>query len=142
MDLGPSDVENRTEKVKIYFPVLIFILLTFFLEAVQLKKATSLVLSVLASLFSFGLISAYSSQKSENAQMFKPLTLKFGLLSIIFLAILAVAVMHWYQLGHVNLRWFLFFLVTLIYFVVLFRSVHHLRDIRKELEIRTKKTRK
>jgi len=142
MDIRPPNIEEKSDKIITYFPVLIFILLMFLLETFQLQKATSLVISVLISLFSFGLITAYLSQKYNNQKVFKPLALKFGILSFIFFIIVIVAFMHWYKIGHVNIRWISFFLVTLVYFVLLFRSVHQLRDIRKDLEMSGKKERR
>lgn len=58
---------------------------------------------------------------------------KVGLLSFIYLFIIAVAFLHWYQILHVNIRWALFFVVMLAYFIVLFKAVSNMHTIQSDL---------
>ena len=132
--MSEFEIEEKKEKLKTYFPVLIFIVLIFLLEAFQIEKATALLISVLISLLSFGFLSAQIRNKFGDLPELKPITKIFGILTLVFIFILGVVIMHWYQLGHINLRWGLFFFATLSYFILLFRSLHKLRDVRHKVE--------
>jgi hypothetical protein len=123
-------IDNRNERVRAYFPVLIFIALIFLLEVFGLQKATSLVVSVFVSLFILGVMSAHKRQKIGDRPEFKKFQYYFGILSFLFILIIFVAFLHWYQIGHINLRWILFFLVLLTFFIFLFRAVHILDKIK------------
>ena len=128
-----NDILEKGNKLKDFSPVTLFILLTFMLEVFGLNKATNLVISVLVSLFTFGILSAMLREKYGDLQQFKPLQKKIGLLSTIFILIIGVAILHWYQILHVNIRWILFFIFMLVYFIILFRSVKTLNDIKAGL---------
>jgi len=128
-----NDIQEKSDKLKDFLPVTLFIVLTFLLEAFGLNKATNLVVSVLVSLFTFGILSAMLREKHGDLPQFKPLQRKIGLLSATFVFILGVAVLHWYQILHVNIRWLLFFVFMVVYFVILFRSVKTLNEIKSKL---------
>ena len=128
--MKPTPIDDRYERVRAYFPVLIFIALTFLLEVFHLSKATSLVISVFISLFVLGLMSAHKKQRLGDRPEFKKFQFYFGILSFLYLAIIGVALLHWFRIGHMNLRWGLFFGVLLIFFIVLFRAVHFLDQIK------------
>jgi uncharacterized membrane protein len=103
------------------------------LEVFGLNKATNLVISVLVSLFTFGILSAMLREKYGELAQFKPLQKKIGLLSATFVLIIGVAILHWYQILHVNIRWLLFFIIMLFYFIILFRSVKTFSEIKAGL---------
>jgi hypothetical protein len=131
--LSEESIKEKSERMKDFLPVTLFIALTFLLEAFGLNKATNLVISVLVSLFTFGIFSAMLREKHGDLPQFKPLQRKIGYLSAIFVLIVGVAILHWYQILHVNIRWLLFFLFLIVYFVILFRSVKTLNDIKSRL---------
>jgi len=140
--LATDDIQEKSDKLKDFFPVTIFILLTFMLEVFGLNKATNLVISVLVSLFSFGILSAMLREKYGELPQFKPLPKKIGLLSATFVLIVGVAILHWYQILHVNIRWLLFFIIMLVYFIILFRSVKTLNEIKAglvDMKVKSKK---
>jgi len=137
-----NDILEKSERLKDFSPVTIFILLTFVLEVFGLNKATNLVISVMVSLFTFGILSAMLREKYGELAQFKPLQIKIGLLSAIFVLIIGVAILHWYQILHVNIRWLLFFIIMLVYFIILFRSVKTLNEIKAKLPRDTKNTKK
>lgn len=136
-----NDILEKGNKLKDFSPVTLFILLTFILEVFGLNKATNLVISVLVSLFTFGILSAMLREKYGELQKLKPLQKKIGLLSTIFILIIGVAILHWYQILHVNIRWLLFFIIMLVYFIILFRSVKTLNDIKAGLTDKKVKSR-
>ena len=82
-----NDILEKGEKLKDFSPVTIFILLTFVLEIFALNKATNLLISVLVSLFTFGILSAMLREKYGELPQFKPLQKKIGLLSVSFVLI-------------------------------------------------------
>jgi hypothetical protein len=128
-----NDIEamtEKSEKVKAYLPVSVFIVLIFLFEAVGLKKATGLVLAVFISLFILGVMAAGLREKMGELPELKSLQFYFGLLSFLFLIIIGIAILHWYQIWHINLRWILFFSILLIYFIILFRAVHIIFELR------------
>jgi Na+/glutamate symporter len=137
-----NDIQEKNDKIKDFLPVIVFILLTFLLEAFGLKKATNLVISVFVSLFTFGVLSARLREKYGEIPLFKPLQKRIAHLSITFILILGLAILHWYQILHTNIRWLLFFIFMLIYFIILFRSVKTLSEIRLELIDKNIKTKK
>ena len=137
-----NDILEKSERLKDFSPVTIFILLTFVLEVFGLNKATNLVISVMVSLFTFGILSAMLREKYGELAQFKPLQIKIGLLSAIFVLIIGVAILHWYQILHVNIRWLLFFIIMLVYFIILFRSVKTLSEIKARLTSSDKKLKK
>ena len=137
-----NNINQKSEKVKDYLPVTIFILLTFLLEVFGLKKATNLVISVLVSLFTFGILSAMLREKYGELPQFKSLQKWIGLLSTMFILIVGVAILHWYQILHVNIRWLLFFICLLVYFIILLRSVKTLHEIKLELSDKKIKSKK
>jgi hypothetical protein len=128
-----NNIQEKSDKLKDFLPVTIFILSTFMLEIFGLNKATNLVISVLVSLFTFGILSAMLREKHGELPQFKPLQKKIGLLSATFVLIVGVAILHWYQILHVNIRWLLFFVFMVVYFVILFRSVKTLNEIKAGL---------
>ena len=105
-------IKEKSDRLKDYLPVTLFIALTFLLEAFGLNKATNLVISVLVSLFTFGILSAMLREKYGDLPQFKPLQRKIGYLSATFVFIIGVAVLHWNQILHVNIRWLLFFIFS------------------------------
>jgi hypothetical protein len=131
--LSEESIKEKSDRLIDFLPITLFIILTFLLEAFGLNKATNLVVSVLVSLFTFGILSAMLREKHGDLPEFKPLQRKIGLLSSIFVLIVGVAILHWYQILHVNIRWLLFFLFMIVYFVILFRSVKTLNEIKSGL---------
>jgi hypothetical protein len=140
--LSEESIKEKSDRLKDFLPITLFILLTFLLEAFGLNKATNLVISVLVSLFTFGILSAMLREKYGDLPQFKPLQRKIGLLSTVFVLIVGVALLHWYQILHVNIRWLLFFVFMIIYFVILFRSVKILNEIKSKLPSSTKSTKR
>lgn len=133
-----ESMTEKNERLKDYLPVSVFIVLTFLLEALGFSKATNLVISVFISLFIFGILAAMLREKYGEQKQFKPLQKKIGILTFIFILIVAVAFLHWYQVLHVNIRWALFFIILIIYFFTLFRSVNALHTIKTEFIKRNK----
>lgn len=131
MNHDPNQIMEKQERFQTYFPVLIFIILIFVLEVFHLQKATSLVISVFISFFIYGIMSAKLKQNYGNQPEFKSLNLFLGLLTLMMLIIIAVAILHWFQILHVNIRWILFFLALLMYFFILFRAVHTLHQLKQ-----------
>ncbi len=127
------------ETLKTYTPVIIFIIATFFLEQFGLTKATNLIISVLLSLISFMVKSAMLKEKYGDYPERKRLTLQTGFLSAMFILIFTNGFLHWYKIGHINLRWTIFFISLLIYFILLSRAVHVLKAIKINLDSKEKK---
>ena len=130
--MNQYDIQQRSNKIKTYFPVLIFIVFIFLLEAFQIAKATALLISAFFSLLSIGILIVKIHQKSGDLMALKPVIFMFGILTLIFGFIIGVAIMHQYQVGHLNLRWGLFFFTMLVYLIFLFRALHQLKEIRDE----------
>lgn len=129
-----NEIEYKQEKFRAYFPVLIFIILIFMLEAFHIQKATSLLVSVFVSFFIYGIMAARLKEKHGNLPQFKPLSVYLGLMTVMMVLISGVAVIHWFQILHVNIRWWLFFIALLIYFIILFRAVHTIHDLKMSLK--------
>jgi uncharacterized membrane protein len=135
--------QNKSEEIfKTYTPVIIFIIATFFLEQFGLTKANNLIVSVFLSMISFMVMTALLKEKYGDYPQRKKLSLQSGVLTTMFIIIFANGFLHWYKIGHMNLRWGIFFALLLIYFILLSRSVHVLRDIRLHLETSDKKGKK
>ena len=135
-------MEEKGEKLKSYFPITIFIALTFLLQVFEISKATNLIISVSVSLISFSVMSAMLREKYGELPIFKPLQKRIGLLSLVFLLILVNGFLHWNQIFHINIRWTFFFLLMLIYFIILFNSVNMLNSIKQMLQKKDKKDNK
>lgn len=131
--MSDESIKEKSDRLKDFLPVTLFIVLTFLLEAFGLNKSTNLVISVLVSLFTFGILSAMMREKYGDLPQFKPLQRKIGYLSVTFVFIVGVAILHWNQILHVNIRWLLFFLFMIVYFVILFRAVKTLNEIKSKL---------
>ena len=135
--------KRKNEEIfKTYTPVIIFILVTFFLEQFGLEKATNLIVSVFLSMISFMVMTALLKEKYGDYPQRKKLSLQSGLMTIMFIIIFINGFFHWYKIGHINLRWTMFFVLLLIYFILLSRAVHVLKDIRIQLESTDKKGKK
>jgi purine-cytosine permease-like protein len=141
-NLSEESIKDKSDRLKDFLPVTLFIALTFLLEAFGLNKATNLVISVLVSLFTFGVLSAMLREKHGDLPQFKPLQRKIGYLSVTFVIIVGIAILHWYQILHVNIRWLLFFLFLIVYFIILFRSVKTLNEIKSKLPSGSKNKKK
>ena len=129
---------DRNEKLRDFLPITLFVALTFLLEVFGLSKATNLVISVFISLFIFGVLAAMLREKYGDLPQLIALQKKTGMLSVVFLFILGVAFLHWYQILHVNLRWALFFIFLVLYFIMLFRAVNLLHNLKLALRKGTK----
>ena len=140
--MSDESIKEKSDRLKDFLPVTLFIALTFLLEAFGLNKATNLVISVLVSLFTFGILSAMLREKHGDLPQFKPLQRKIGYLTATFVFIVGIAILHWYQILHVNIRWLLFFLFLIIYFIILFRSVKTLNEIKSAVTSSNKKSKK
>jgi len=135
--------KNKNEEIlKTYAPVIIFIIATFFLEQFGFEKSTNLIISVFLSMISFMVMTALLKEKYGEYPQRKKLSLQSGMLTTMFVLIFANGFLHWYKIGHINLRWTIFFVLLLIYFVLLSRAVHILKDIRVQLESTNKKGKK
>ncbi len=128
-----NEIVEKSDKVKDFLPVTLFILLTFLLQAFNLDKASNLVISVFVSIFTFGVLSAMVKEKFGDRPELKPLHKKTGILSFFLFPIIGVAILHWYQIWHVDLRWALFFFFLIVYFFFLFRAVSTLHDVKMTL---------
>ena len=128
-----GDIAENSQKMKNFLPVTMFIVFTFLFEAFGLSKATNLVISVFISLAIFGVSSAMLREKYGDHPELRVLQKKVGLLSAVYILIIAVAFLHWYQILHVNIRWILFFIVMLIYFIILFKAVSNMHTIQTEI---------
>lgn len=133
---------KNEEIVRTYTPVIIFIVATFFLEQFGLQKATNLIISVFLSMISFMVMTAMLKEKYGEYPDRKKLSLQSGLLTTVFFLIAANGFLHWYKIGHINLRWGIFFILLLIYFILLSRAVHVLKVVRMQLESSDKKGKK
>ena len=133
---------NNEEIFKTYTPVIIFIIVTFFLEQFGLTKATNLIISVFLSLLSFMVMTALLKEKYGEYPQRKKLSLQTGILTTMFILIFANGFLHWYKIGHINIRWTVFFLLLLIYFILLSRAVHLLKFTRLQLKSTDKKGKK
>lgn len=122
------------ETLKTYTPVIIFIISTFFLEQFGLSKATNLIISVFLSLASFMVKAAILKEKFGEYSDRSKLTFQTGILSLMFIIIFLNGFLHWYKIWHINLRWAIFFILLLIYFILLSRAVHVLKAIKIKLE--------
>ena len=131
--------QKNEEIFKTYTPVIIFIIATFFLEQFGLAKATNLIVSVFLSMISFMVMIALLKEKFGDYPQRQKLSLQSGLLTTMLILIFANGFLHWYKIGHINLRWTIFFVLLLIYFILLSRAVHLLKDIRIHLESMDKK---
>jgi len=138
MSSNSDQILEKQEKFQTYFPILIFIILIFILEVFHVQKATSLVVSVFISFFIYGVMAAKLKESYGNLPEFKPLNLYLGLLTFLLLINIGVAILHWFQLIHVNLRWTLFFIALLVYLVILFRAVNTLHHIKQSMRGREK----
>jgi len=138
MNQNSNEILEKQEKFQTYFPILIFIILIFILEVFHVQKATSLVVSVFISFFIYGVMAAKLKESYGNLPEFKPLNLYLGLLTFLLLINIGVAILHWFQLIHVNLRWTLFFIALLVYLVILFRAVNTLHHIKQSMRGREK----
>jgi len=135
--------KNKNEEIfKTYTPVIIFIIATFFLEQFGFEKSTNLIISVFLSMISFMVMTALLKEKYGEYPQRKKLSLQSGMLTTMFVLIFANGFLHWYKIGHINLRWTIFFVLLLIYFILLSRAVHILKDIRVQLESTNKKGKK
>ena len=138
MSNNSDQILEKQEKFQTYFPILIFIILIFILEVFHVQKATSLVISVFISFFIYGVMAAKLKESYGNLPEFKPLNLNLGLLTFLLLINTGVAILHWFQLIHVNLRWTLFFIALLLYLVLLFRAVNTLHHLKQSMRGREK----
>jgi len=134
MNQKNTDIEEKQEKLKTYFPVLIFIVLIFLFEAFGIQKSTGLAISVFVSSFIYGIQAAKVREDYGNLPVMKPLNLFLGILSLLFILVIGVTFLHLFKILHINIRWLLFFVVLLIYFIVLFRAVHTLHSIKQTLK--------
>jgi len=137
-----SQKRKNEEVFKTYTPVIIFIIVTFFLEQFGLEKATNLIVSVFLSMISFMVMTAMLKEKYGEYPQRKKLSFQSGLMTTMFILIFANGFLHWYKIWHINLRWAMFFVLLLIYFILLSRAVHVLKDIRIHLESADKKGKK
>ncbi len=132
MSHDPDQILEKQEKFQTYLPVLIFIILIFILEVFHIQKATSLVISVFISFFIYGVMAAKLRQNYGNQTEFKPLTLFIGMLTVMMIIIVGIAILHWFQILHINFRWILFFIALLLYLIILFRAVHTLHHLKQQ----------
>ena len=137
-----SQKSKNEEIFKTYTPLIIFTIATFFLELFGLPKATNLIVSVFLSMISFMVMTALLKEEYGNYPQRKKLSLQSGLLTVMFILIFANGFLHWNKIGHINLRWAIFFVLLLIYFILLSRAVHVLKSIRVQLESEDKKEKK
>ena len=137
-----SEKRKNKEVFKTYTPVIIFIIVTFFLEQFGLEKATNLIVSVFLSMISFMVMTAQLKEKYGEYPRRKKLSFQSGLMTTMFILIFANGFLHWYKIWHINLRWTIFFVLLLVYFILLSRAVHVLKDIRIQLESTDKKGKK
>ena len=126
--------EQRNEKLIAYFPVTIFIALTFIFEAFGMENATNLILATLVSLLAVGVQAAQLKEKKGEHPQFKTFNLYQGLLTLFFILIIGNGILHWYKLVALNIRFSIFMILMLIYFVLLFRAVGILFRIRFQEE--------
>lgn len=134
--------DQRAEAVKTYAPVIIFISATFLLKLYEVADETNLIISVFLSMISFMVKSAMLKEKYGEYEDRKKIAYQSGLLTIIFFLIFLNGFLHWYKILHINLRTTIYFILLLLYFIILFRAVHLLKDIKIKLESGDKKRKK
>lgn len=126
--------DQRAEAIKTYIPVIVFISATFLLKLYEVADETNLIISVFLSMISFMVKSAMLKEKYGEYEDRKKIAYQSGLLTIIFFLIFLNGFLHWYKILHINLRTTIYFILLLLYFIILFRAVHLLKDIKIKLE--------
>lgn len=128
------DQSAKTKTVITYLPVFVYILLTFLLQAFEVGRMTNLLVSAFAALFVFGVQAAELKNKYGEYEGRASLSKYTALLSSVFIIICGNAYLHWNKVLHVDFRIAIFFGLTLIYLVIIFRAVHSLNEIKTALE--------
>lgn len=126
--------EQQGEKLKAFFPVTVFIATTFFLAAVSVEDSINLIIAVLLSLFSYGVMSAQLKEKVGDRPELKPLNRYLFYLTVLLVLIIVTAIVHNKKLISIDYRFALILSLMLIYFIVLFRAVSQLNRFRQMLQ--------
>ena len=79
--------DQRTDTIKTYTPVIIFIFVTFFLRLYEVSDGTNLIISVFLSMISFMVKSAMLKEKYGNYEGRNKIAFQSGLLTIIFVVV-------------------------------------------------------
>jgi hypothetical protein len=105
------------------FPLIVFITSTFLLQLMEVGKSTNLIVSGFFAFFSLGVISALVSHKYQQKVDLKKVQFYNGILGVLVVLNIGNGITHWYKLLPINIRTIIFFLLLLIFFTVLLRTV-------------------
>jgi hypothetical protein len=114
-----------------YSAILTFVISFFIFHFFDWQEATYFVLSVLVSLLTYNYeVYLLKEERDLNKHSKKKTGFHSGLLTLMFLIILAIAFLHWYRAISMAWRMGLLLTTVVIYIAVLFRALNTLFYIR------------
>jgi hypothetical protein len=131
MATAHNEIDEKIETVIAYSPLAVFFILITGLELFHVPKPPALAVSTFLSLICFLILASALSVRYKRPDLMRPLFPVLGLMSLTVTLIVLLIILQYYRVGDYTLRWALMLLITLIYFVFLFRAIHILQQIKR-----------
>jgi len=112
-------------------PLLTLFISFFIFHQFNWTEATNLILAVLVSMITFGLMigNFYMDHPRMNL---RKLYIWIAVLCVLFILIYFHGYLHWNRMVSIEIRMTIFFVLTVLYVIALFRAIHVLRNLKEK----------
>ena len=127
---------DNSQTIKLYkmAPILAFIASYFLFPLFDWMEATQIILATWISLFTFMFLAADIKMEHKGKANFSKLSFYSGLLSLVTLIVSGQIFVHWYKYGTKGFRMVLLGLSLLVFFIILFKGMRVLLELKTKLE--------
>jgi hypothetical protein len=133
------DNGNQKKKLFEFLPILGFLIVYFLVQSFSWMEATKIIIAVIVSFSTFMImVSLFKEDYELNQAQQRQINFQIGFLTLVMLLMLVSGFLSWYRIVSNFMRIGILFIMLLVYFVVLFRSMRILSQYKNVLKPKQK----
>lgn len=133
------DNGNQKKKLFEFLPILGFLIVYFLVQSFSWMEATKIIIAVIVSFSTFMImVSLFKEDYELNQAQQRQINFQIGFLTLVMLLMLVSGFLSWYRIVSNFMRIGILFIMLLVYFVVLYRSMRILSQYKNVLKPKQK----
>lgn len=133
------DNGNQKKKLFEFLPILGFLIVYFLVQSFSWMEATKIIIAVIVSFSTFMImVSLFKEDYELNQAQQRQINFQIGFLTLVMLLMLVSGFLSWYRIVSNFMRIGTLFIMLLVYFVVLYRSMRILSQYKNVLKPKQK----
>jgi Kef-type K+ transport system membrane component KefB len=121
---------NQKKKLYDMLPVITFIASYFIFQLFDWMDATQFLFAMLVSILTYAALVSDFKEEVKDKKKHKQLNFYIGILTLLFIVMIGIAIIHWSRWIPSTYRMAIMFLEILVFFVVMFRAIRVLSDFK------------